>query len=112
MTQLAVISPEAETRRPHTSGEHLFQRILAGRFMPLKWIDPLCEDLLGRMLCVQPGQRITMEGVLHHPWFMKGGPCAHVALCPPTSVPLVPCRTMHKVRRWLPGGAIGRLQHS
>ena len=29
MTQLAVMSPEAETRRPHTSGEHLFQRILA-----------------------------------------------------------------------------------
>ena len=29
MTQLAVMPSEAETRRPHTSGEHLFQRILA-----------------------------------------------------------------------------------
>ena len=29
MNRLAVMSSEAETRRPHTSGEHLFQRVLA-----------------------------------------------------------------------------------
>ena len=29
MTQPAVFSSEAETRRPHASGEHLFQRVLA-----------------------------------------------------------------------------------
>ena len=52
----------------------MFQRILAGRFEPLPWLSAPCTHLLQRMLMVQPGQRLTMEGLLQHPWFVEGEP--------------------------------------
>jgi len=31
-----------------------------------------CQDLVSQMLCKDPTQRITLEEVKRHPWFLKG----------------------------------------
>lgn len=37
-------------------------------------LSPECLDLLGRMLVKDPAQRLTMEGVMGHPWFTTNLP--------------------------------------
>jgi serine/threonine protein kinase len=37
-------------------------------------LSPECLDLLDRMLVRDPAQRLTMEGVLGHPWFLNNLP--------------------------------------
>ncbi|KAG2499684.1 hypothetical protein HYH03_002619 [Edaphochlamys debaryana] len=34
-------------------------------------VSEACRDLLKRILVPDPGKRITMEGVLNHPWFLE-----------------------------------------
>ena len=50
----------------------MFQRILRADFIPLTWISPLCAGLLAQLLCVNPSQRITMDQLLRHEWFVEG----------------------------------------
>ncbi|KAI7839122.1 hypothetical protein COHA_007125 [Chlorella ohadii] len=38
------------------------------------------QDLLGRMLVKDPGQRITMPGIMAHPWFQKNMPAGLLEL--------------------------------
>lgn len=37
-------------------------------------MSPELQDLLGRMLVKDPGQRITMPGIMSHAWFTKDMP--------------------------------------
>lgn len=39
-----------------------------------------CMDLLRRLLKPDPAQRITLEGILQHPWFLKKLP-PHAQVC-------------------------------
>ncbi|KAK3094483.1 hypothetical protein FSP39_002328 [Pinctada imbricata] len=51
--------------------EHLFEQIVQGSYVLKKqWlhISSTGKDLIQRMLEVDPNQRITIEGVLQHPW--------------------------------------------
>lgn len=37
-------------------------------------MDPLAFDLLGRLLCIDPSERMTMEQLIHHPWIVATMP--------------------------------------
>jgi serine/threonine protein kinase len=41
---------------------------MAGTYTAPEWLSAEARDLLARMLTVDPAQRITLEGVLQHPW--------------------------------------------
>ena len=61
---------------PAEAVQAMFQRILRADFIPLTWISPLCAELLALLLCVDPAQRITMDQLLCHPWFVDGAPAS------------------------------------
>jgi len=42
--------------------------IMAGKFAPLQGVSPALSDLIGKMLVVNPAQRISMDAVATHPW--------------------------------------------
>lgn len=48
--------------------KQLSEKILAGVYKPAAWMSLEAQDLLSRMLCLDPEQRITLEGVWAHPW--------------------------------------------
>ena len=52
--------------------QQMFPRIMAAEFPTPEWMSEDCKDLLARMICADPGERITVEGVLRHPWFRTG----------------------------------------
>jgi hypothetical protein len=48
------------------------RNVLAGKYHPLpKSLNPQVMDLLGRMLTVNPQQRITLEEIQAHPWLQQ-----------------------------------------
>ncbi|CAO3564739.1 unnamed protein product [Mortierella alpina] len=52
----------------------LLSKVKAGKFyMPMD-ISPGARDLISRMLTVNPKRRITMQGVMMHPWFRMVNP--------------------------------------
>lgn len=42
-------------------------------------VSPGCLDILGRLFQPDPKQRIDMQGLLRHPWFVEVG--AHLTAC-------------------------------
>lgn len=46
----------------------LSRKILRGEWTAPAWISPTALDLLQRMLCVDPRERISLEGIWKHPW--------------------------------------------
>jgi serine/threonine protein kinase len=40
-----------------------------------------CQGLLRRLLHPDPAQRIKMEGVLRHPWFLTGAHKNRLVIC-------------------------------
>ncbi|TFK34507.1 kinase-like domain-containing protein [Crucibulum laeve] len=46
----------------------LLEKIKVGEYDIPCWIDPRAQNLLGRMLVVDPEERITMREILAHPW--------------------------------------------
>ncbi|EFN50767.1 hypothetical protein CHLNCDRAFT_10014, partial [Chlorella variabilis] len=46
----------------------LSEKILAGVYKPAAWMSPAAQDLLSRMLALDPEQRITLEQAWSHPW--------------------------------------------
>ena len=50
----------------------MFPRILAADFPKPDWLSPGCVNLLSRMICADPARRVSVEGVLRHPWFRTG----------------------------------------
>lgn len=52
----------------------LLEKVLRGKFEMPSDIDPLAQDLLTKMLTVDPKKRITMPGILEHPFFVSKVP--------------------------------------
>ncbi|KAJ3329587.1 hypothetical protein HDU91_003822 [Kappamyces sp. JEL0680] len=49
----------------------LHEKIIRGEYeMPAEAVSP-CDDLIKKMLCVNPEQRVTVEQVLCHPWTLS-----------------------------------------
>ncbi|KAG0326813.1 hypothetical protein BG000_001226 [Podila horticola] len=48
---------------------HLLSKVKAGKFYMPTDISAGARDLISRMLTVNPKRRITMQGVMMHPWF-------------------------------------------
>ncbi|KAF9435765.1 hypothetical protein BGZ76_005574 [Entomortierella beljakovae] len=52
----------------------LLSKVKAGKFYMPTDISPGARDLISRMLTVNPKRRITMQGVMMHPWFRMINP--------------------------------------
>ncbi|KAI3423913.1 hypothetical protein D9Q98_009747 [Chlorella vulgaris] len=48
--------------------KQLSEKILAGVYKPAAWMSPAAQDLVSRMLTLDPEQRITLEQAWTHPW--------------------------------------------
>jgi len=47
----------------------------------IKWpkgFDPVAQDLVKKLLKIEPDERITCEEMLKHPWFEKNEPIRQV----------------------------------
>ncbi|KAF9403678.1 hypothetical protein BGZ94_004541, partial [Podila epigama] len=53
---------------------HLLSKVKAGKFYMPTDISAGAKDLISRMLTVNPKRRITMQGVMMHPWFRMVNP--------------------------------------
>ncbi|KAF9518987.1 hypothetical protein BS47DRAFT_119079 [Hydnum rufescens UP504] len=53
----------------HEDMAELLSRVKAGKFEMPSGIPPAARDLLFRMLVVDPARRITMSGIISHPFF-------------------------------------------
>ncbi|KAG0250598.1 hypothetical protein BG011_008213, partial [Mortierella polycephala] len=53
---------------------HLLSKVKAGKFYMPSGISTGARDLISRMLTVNPKRRITMQGVISHPWFQTVNP--------------------------------------
>jgi hypothetical protein len=51
----------------------LSDRIAAGAYAPPAWLSPAASHLVGGMLQVDPGKRLTLDQVWAHPW-VQGSP--------------------------------------
>ncbi|KNC52080.1 CAMK/CAMKL/BRSK protein kinase [Thecamonas trahens ATCC 50062] len=47
----------------------LLKKVKAGRFFIPRWVSPDINDLISRMLTVDPTARITVDEIKAHPWF-------------------------------------------
>ncbi|KAG0696588.1 kinase-like domain-containing protein [Suillus ampliporus] len=52
----------------------LLSKVKAGKYDVPAYIDPQAKDLLSRMLVVDVNRRITIPGIMAHPWFNKPTP--------------------------------------
>ncbi|KAF5750749.1 hypothetical protein HS088_TW03G01088 [Tripterygium wilfordii] len=50
----------------------MYRRIYKGDFRCPKWTSPDLKRLLFRLLDTNPGTRITVDEIIHDPWFKKG----------------------------------------
>lgn len=57
-----------------TAVQNVLSRIARVEYQIPDNMSPELQDLLGRMLVKDPGQRITMPGIMAHPWFQKNMP--------------------------------------
>lgn len=69
-----------------------YGRVVLERLLPTA--DPQALDLLARMLCFDPGQRITVDEALKHPFVSD----YHDPSDEPTSVP--PPQSIFEVSQW------------
>ena len=50
----------------------MFPRIVSARFPQPAWLGEDCLSLLRGMMEADPSKRLTVDGVLSHPWFLHG----------------------------------------
>lgn len=50
----------------------LYRKIYHGEYRCPKWTSPELRRLLSRLLDTNPATRITVDGILHDPWFRRG----------------------------------------
>ncbi|OWM81642.1 CBL-interacting serine/threonine-protein kinase 14 [Punica granatum] len=50
----------------------MYRKIYKGEFRCPKWTSPELKHFLSRLLDTNPATRITVEEMLHDPWFQKG----------------------------------------
>lgn len=51
----------------------LLAKVREGKFDMPKELEPSAQDLIWKMLVVNPEERIRMPEIMRHPWFTKGG---------------------------------------
>lgn len=51
--------------------EELFKKVQRGEFQMSSKISPGARDLISQMMVVDCNKRMTLEGVIKHPWFQK-----------------------------------------
>ena len=69
-------SPAAENPACPQNAVETLRNIARGAYRPLPArLSPELRDLLQRMMCLDPRQRISLEGVAAHPWLQAHG-CA------------------------------------
>lgn len=54
----------------------LFRKIQTADFSYPSWFDDEIKDLLGKILVVNPAERISIREIMLHSWWKKGGPYA------------------------------------
>lgn len=52
----------------------MFGRIISADYIPPPRASVACRDLLQQLLCADPGKRISLHGIMNHPWFLKDLP--------------------------------------
>eukprot|EP00208_Stichococcus_sp_RCC1054_P006645 CAMPEP_0206137726 /NCGR_PEP_ID=MMETSP1473-20131121/2795_1 /ASSEMBLY_ACC=CAM_ASM_001109 /TAXON_ID=1461547 /ORGANISM="Stichococcus sp, Strain RCC1054" /LENGTH=349 /DNA_ID=CAMNT_0053530941 /DNA_START=308 /DNA_END=1357 /DNA_ORIENTATION=- len=52
----------------------MFGRIISADFILPPKASVACRDLLKQMLCSEPARRISIAGIMNHPWFLKDLP--------------------------------------
>jgi serine/threonine protein kinase len=52
--------------------EGLWSRIRSGNFEMPRWVSPEAQELLVRMIDVDPDRRCTLEYIIAHSWFREG----------------------------------------
>jgi serine/threonine protein kinase len=55
----------------------LFKKIQRAEFTYPTWFADDVKDLIGRILVVDPKQRLSIPQIRQHPWWKKDGPYAH-----------------------------------
>ncbi|KAA8543670.1 hypothetical protein F0562_021584 [Nyssa sinensis] len=50
----------------------MYKKIYKGEFRCPKWMSPDLKRFLGRLLDTNPEKRITIDEIIHDPWFKKG----------------------------------------
>ncbi|KMT05445.1 hypothetical protein BVRB_7g175720 [Beta vulgaris subsp. vulgaris] len=51
----------------------MYKKIYKGEFRCPKWMSSDLKRFLSRLLEIKPNARITMDEIIHDPWFKKGG---------------------------------------
>ncbi|GAA5881930.1 hypothetical protein JCM16303_003472 [Sporobolomyces ruberrimus] len=67
----------------HPDVRSLLQRVKLGRYNMPSWLPADAQDLIRRMLEVDPEKRITMEEIQAHPWVTRNPPRAIYGSAPP-----------------------------
>jgi serine/threonine-protein kinase SRK2 len=52
----------------------MFERIIAADYAPITHVSEACQDLLRRMMTSDPKNRISVQGIMQHPWFLHDLP--------------------------------------
>eukprot|EP00758_Cryptobia_borreli_P003114 Tbor_TRINITY_DN3537_c0_g1::TRINITY_DN3537_c0_g1_i2::g.2901::m.2901 len=50
----------------------LFNKIERGEYRMARHFSDSAKDIIGKMLTVDPAKRITVQGIIEHPWFKVG----------------------------------------
>ena len=54
----------------------LYRKVMAGKYKCPRSMSPPIRDLIARMLVVDPSKRITIEGIMQHPWIVENASTA------------------------------------
>lgn len=58
----------------------MYRKIYKGEYRCPRWTSPELKHLLSRLLDTNPNTRITIDEILKHPWFRRGGKV--IKFCP------------------------------
>ncbi|KAF8599893.1 Pkinase-domain-containing protein [Ceratobasidium sp. AG-I] len=68
----------------HPNIRTLLQKVKAGKFRMHECLSPCAQDLIGRMLVVDPEERITIPQIFKHPFFLGPTNTIFINPAPPT----------------------------
>ncbi len=60
--------------QPHCKLQHMISRIINVDYIIPSTVSPSAQDLLRELLVADPNARLSIEGVMRHPWFNIGLP--------------------------------------